>query len=101
MEIAAMQQIQPLKLSLDQTSDVNAQQGVITPFQDVFQGVIDDVVSTEKELEQSQYLLATGQIDDAHTVPAAAAKAQLSVDLMIQLRNKAIESYNELMRISL
>lgn len=101
MEIASMQQIQPLRLSLDQPLDTNTQQGVITPFQDIFQGVVDDVVSTEKELEQSQYLLATGQIDDAHTVPIAAAKAQLSVDLMVQLRNKAIESYNELMRISL
>lgn len=101
MEIASMQQIQPLRLSMDQPLDTNTQQSVVTPFQDIFQGVVDDVVSTEKELEQSQYLLATGQIDDAHTVPIAAAKAQLSVDLMVQLRNKAIESYNELMRISL
>lgn len=101
MEIASMQQIQPLRLSMDQPLDTNTQQSVVTPFQDIFQGVVNDVVSSEQELAQSQYLLATGQIDDAHTVPAAAAKAQLSVDLMIQLRNKAIESYNELMRISL
>ena len=52
-------------------------------------------------LEDKQYLLATGQIDDAHTVPIAAAEAQLSVDLLVQLRNKAVEAYNELMRISL
>ncbi|HCR83117.1 MAG TPA: flagellar hook-basal body complex protein FliE, partial [Lachnospiraceae bacterium] len=31
----------------------------------------------------------------------AASEAQLSVDMLVQLRNKAIESYNELMRISL
>lgn len=101
MEIASMQQMQPLQLSLDQSSNTNVQQGMVTPFQDIFQSAVQDVVSSEQELEQSQYLLATGQIDDAHTVPIAAAKAQLSVDLMVQLRNKAIESYNELMRISL
>lgn len=101
MEIASMQQMQPLQLSLDQSSNTNVQQGMVTPFQDIFQSAVQDVVSAEQELEQSQYLLATGQIDDAHTVPIAAAKAQLSVDLMVQLRNKAIESYNELMRISL
>ena len=56
---------------------------------------------TQKNLEDKQYLLATGQIDDAHTVPIAAAEAQLSVDLLVQLRNKAVEAYNELMRISL
>ena len=46
-------------------------------------------------------MLATGQTDDAHTEPIAAAKAQLSVELLVQLRNKALEAYNEIMRINL
>ena len=56
---------------------------------------------SQKNLEDKQYLLATGQIDDAHTIPIALSEAQLSVDLLVQLRNKAVEAYNELMRISL
>ena len=70
-------------------------------FKDVFSDAIQNVKDTQKNLEDKQYLLATGQIDDAHTVPIAAAEAQLSVDLLVQLRNKAVEAYNELMRISL
>lgn len=70
-------------------------------FKDVFLDAIQNVKDTQKNLEDKQYLLATGQIDDAHTVPIAAAEAQLSVDLLVQLRNKAVEAYNELMRISL
>ena len=70
-------------------------------FKDVFSDAIQNVKDTQKNLEDKQYLLATGQIDDAHTVPLAAAEAQLSVDLLVQLRNKAVEAYNELMRISL
>ena len=70
-------------------------------FKDVFSDAIQNVKYTQKNLEDKQYLLATGQIDDAHTVPIAAAEAQLSVDLLVQLRNKAVEAYNELMRISL
>ncbi|MBE7008677.1 MAG: flagellar hook-basal body complex protein FliE, partial [Ruminococcaceae bacterium] len=31
----------------------------------------------------------------------ASTKAQLSVELMVQLRNKSMEAYNELMRINL
>ena len=42
-----------------------------------------------------------GQTDDAHTEPIAAAKAQLSVELLVQLRNRALEAYNEIMRINL
>ena len=70
-------------------------------FKDVFSDAIQNVKDTQKNLEDKQYLLATGQIDDAHTVPIAAAEAQLSVDLLVQLRNKAVEAYNEWMRISL
>lgn len=70
-------------------------------FKDVFSDAIQNVKDTQKNLEDKQYLLATGQIDDAHTIPIAAAEAQLSVDLLVQLRNKAVEAYNELMRISL
>ena len=70
-------------------------------FKEVFSEELQNVKDTQKNLEDKQYLLATGQIDDAHTVPIAAAEAQLSVDLLVQLRNKAVEAYNELMRISL
>ena len=70
-------------------------------FRDVLDGVINQVKSADDDLAKNQYLLSTGQIDDAHAVPIAAAKAQLSVDLLVQLRNKAMESYNELMRINL
>lgn len=70
-------------------------------FKDVFSDAIQNVKDTQKNLEDKQYLLATGQIDDAHTVPIAAAEAKLSVDLLVELRNKAVDAYNELMRISL
>ena len=70
-------------------------------FENIFKSALDEGASNEKSLEQAQYLLSTGQIDDAHTVPVASSMAQLSVDFLVQLRNKALDSYNELMRISL
>ena len=70
-------------------------------FRSIFENAVNDVKTTQADLEDKQSLLATGQIDDAHTVPIAAAQAQLSIDLLVQLRNKALDAYNELMRISL
>lgn len=95
--------IQPLKfgvggITADKSSIIEEGTSL---FKDVFSDAIQNVKDTQKNLEDKQYLLATGQIDDAHTVPIAAAEAQLSVDLLVQLRNKAVEAYNELMRISL
>ena len=69
-------------------------------FKNVLNQVVDQVQVTQKVVEEKQYLLATGQLDDAHSLPIADAKAALSVDIMISLRNKAMESYNEIMRMS-
>lgn len=82
-----------------QTQQVSGADGS-SIFKDLFTNMADNVTESEKNLEQQQYLLATGQIDDAHTVPIAAAQAQMSVDMLVQLRNKALDSYNELMRTS-
>ncbi len=70
-------------------------------FRSIFQNAVQDVRDTEANLQTQQYLLATGQIDDPHSVQIAASEAQLSTSMLVQLRNKALDSYNELMRISL
>ncbi len=69
-------------------------------FSDVFRSVVDQVYTTQADVENKQYLLATGQLDNVHTLPIAEAKAALSVDILISLRNKALETYNELMKIN-
>ncbi len=69
-------------------------------FADVVKGVVDNVKTTQADVEQKQYELATGQLDDPHSLPIAEAKAQVSLDMMIALRNKAMESYNEIMKMS-
>ncbi len=70
-------------------------------FGDMFRSMIDTVKETESAVEEKEYLLATGQLDRPHELTAALAEAQLSVDLLAQLRTKTLDAYNELMRISL
>lgn len=72
----------------------------VSIFKDVLNTVVGQVYSTQADVENKQYLLATGQLDDAHTLPIAEAKAALSIEVMISLRNKAMESYNELLKMS-
>ena len=73
---------------------------VFLPFQSVFQEAVSNVKTTQAEVEEDQYLLATGQLEDPHTLPIAESKAQISLDLLISLRNKAVESYNELLKMN-
>ena len=71
------------------------------PFTDIFQSAIDAVRTTDAEKTQMEYLMATGQLDNPALLTIASAKAQLSVDLLVNLRNKSMDAYNELMRINL
>ena len=69
-------------------------------FKDIFKNVINQVKETQADVEYKQYLLSTGQLDDVHTLPIAEAKASLTVDVLISLRNKTMEAYNELIKMS-
>lgn len=69
-------------------------------FKDIFQNAINDVKTTQADVENKQYLLATGQLDDAHSLPIAESKAAISLNMMITLRNKALSSYNELIKMN-
>lgn len=70
-------------------------------FSSIFQVAIDQVRQTDAEKNKTEYLLATGQLDDPSTMNIAMTQYELSVQLLIQLRNKALDAYSELTRISL
>lgn len=71
------------------------------PFADVFQAAVDKVKQTDAEKNEMEYLLATGQLDNPAKLTIASTQASLSVDLLVQLRNKAVESYNSVMQMNL
>lgn len=70
-------------------------------FADIFKSAIENVRETDGEKNKLEYLLATGQLDNPAELTIASTKAATAVDLLVQLRNKALESYNELMRMGM
>lgn len=69
-------------------------------FSTIFQSAIQNVKDTNSDVEQTQYLLATGQLDNPSTALIAMTKYETSVSLLIQLRNRAMDAYSELTRLS-
>ena len=67
----------------------------------IFKSAIDNVKETDAQKTQLQYLMATGQLDNPAELTLASSKYEMSVNLLVQLRNRAVEAYNEIMRISL
>lgn len=44
---------------------------------------------------------ATGEIEDIHEVMIAAEKASVSLELVLEVRNKLIDAYREMMRVQM
>lgn len=84
----------------DVNNSIATNQG-IPVFSDVLNSAIESVKETDAEKSEAEYLLATGQLDNPAVLSIASAKAEISVQLMVQMRNKALESYNTIISMSM
>lgn len=70
-----------------------------------FSGVLDKVVSevNQKQFAASQAVhdLQSGQSGSLHQTMIAMEEASVSFQLMVEVRNKVLESYQELMRMQI
>ena len=90
--------LQPLRTATEKTVKSG---GIDNHFTDIFQSAIASVKETDAEKTQMEYLMATGQLDNPALLTIASSKAELAVDLLVQLRNRVMDAYSELMRINL
>ena len=65
-----------------------------------FQKGLEAVSNSMNAADQASSQVATGTATDLHQVTIAATKAQLGVEMTVALRNKAVEAYQEIMRMS-
>ena len=70
-------------------------------FGDVFKKAIGELNDTQIAADKAVADLATGQITDLHQAAIAIGKAETSMKLMLEIRNKAISSYKEITRTQL
>ncbi len=70
-------------------------------FGSLFKSLIQNVKDTDAEFVETQYLLATGQLDNPAQMGLAAYKNEIAVDLLIQMRNKALDAYSQLTSLNI
>ncbi|HET6568461.1 MAG TPA: flagellar hook-basal body complex protein FliE [Rhodothermales bacterium] len=68
-------------------------------FGDFFKDAIDQVDGLQKEANHQVTAFVAGEQDNVHDVMIAMNEARLSFQLMTEVRNKVMETYQELMRM--
>lgn len=97
-----IQSIQPLWESFPtrRAQEVQGETGG-SMFAEIFQSAIDTVKETEDVVAKAEYQLSTGTLDNPAQLSLELYRANTSMSLLVQLRQKALDAYSELSRISL
>ena len=68
----------------------------------LFDQLLDQVSNVNTQLiaaDQSVQQLATGDVENLHHVVLGLEQTRLAFDLMLQVRNKVLDAYQEIMRM--
>jgi flagellar hook-basal body complex protein FliE len=68
-------------------------------FQSVLENVIGHVEQSRAQAEQMANNFIAGDNEELHSVALATQRAELEFDLLLQIRNKVVSAYQEVMRM--
>ncbi|TDA69424.1 MAG: flagellar hook-basal body complex protein FliE [Clostridia bacterium] len=71
------------------------------PFADVLREKLAEVNDMQKQADALVQGFVAGQVTDLHEVVLATERAQLALELTVQVRNKLIEAYQEIFRMQI
>jgi flagellar hook-basal body complex protein FliE len=70
-------------------------------FQDLLSASLQNVEAQGAQSEKAVQQFLSGETDDIHKVAIASQKAELSAQLFMQVRNKMISAYQEIMKMQM
>ncbi len=68
-------------------------------FGDMFSSFLKDVNSMQIKADQSIQKMVTGEIKDVHQVMLAVDEAKVAFNLLLEIRNKTMDAYNQVMQM--
>ena len=70
-------------------------------FTNILSQGLDSLQSTQANADNLSVQAATGTLTNAHDLMIATTQAQLATQLTVALRNKAVDAFNEVMRMQI
>ena len=100
--LGALNPITPTSLqSAPNISSGDGAQKAGTDFSKFLNDALNQVNALQTNADVASQQLATGQVQDMSTVMVALEKASLSLSLTVSVRDKAIDAYNQIMRMQM
>lgn len=103
MTINRIQNVANSAISTQNTrlGQANATAKTSTPFSEVVQKAVNGVNEMQVQADQKSADLISGKTDDVHDVSIAMQRSKLSFELMMEIRNKLLDTYKEVSRIQM
>ena len=98
MRIEALK-LMPVTGKITETGSSESPQQPDKPFGEFLKDALNNVNSLQSESRQASMNLAAGKIQDIAEVTIAAEKASIALQLTMQVRNKVVDAYQEVMRM--
>ncbi len=86
-------------LSIESPSSIGSTAGAGKSFADTLKDAVEGVNEMQKTSDKAMQNLATGRTDNVADVMIAAEKADIALKVMVQVRNKIIDAYQEVMKM--
>lgn len=88
-------------IQLSSTATQAAEKVTANPFGDLFHQAVDRVQTSQQQAEDKADKLLRGEDQDLHEVVLAGQRADLEFQYFLQMRNKVVQAYQEIMRMQM
>ena len=100
--IKAIQQMQNIaETNKNQNNKQNGSENSEVSFKEMINQYMDDANDLQIKADEDIQKVLAGEDIDPHKVMVAVEKANLSFELVMQIRNKMLEAYNEIIKMKM
>lgn len=100
-EIGTAGSLKPTYSLFESIGKTNTGSSFSVPFSDFLKQAMDNTNNLLVEADKLADEFAAGKIDNIHQVSLAAEKADIALQLTLQIRNKILDAYSEIMRMQI
>jgi len=101
MQIDQSMSVGPIRPSSPQPFETDAANKQDETFGDMLKRAVGEVNGLQNESDKKMYQLAMGEVSDIHEVTVAMEKANIALNLTVEIRDRLMEAYQSIMRTAM